>query len=39
MTDTLPPGLRWVAFDLDDTLHYFKRASSHAAEVVLCEMD
>jgi hypothetical protein len=24
--------LRWIAFDLDDTLHYFKRASGTAAE-------
>jgi FMN phosphatase YigB (HAD superfamily) len=26
--------LRWIAFDLDDTLHYFKRASGRAAEAV-----
>lgn len=23
----LPPELRWVGFDIDDTLHYFKRAA------------
>jgi putative hydrolase of the HAD superfamily len=35
----LPSGLRWVAFDLDDTLHYFKRASSRAAEAVFAEIE
>lgn len=30
----LPPGLRWIAFDLDDTLHHFERASGQAAEAV-----
>jgi putative hydrolase of the HAD superfamily len=33
--ERLPPGLRWVGFDLDGTLHYFKRASDRAAETVL----
>jgi putative hydrolase of the HAD superfamily len=35
MTEGLPAGLCWLAFDLDDTLHYFRRASSHASEAVL----
>jgi len=39
MTERLPPGLRWIAFDLDDTLHYFKRASSRAAEAVFCDIE
>src|SRR5580692_8764831 len=30
----LPAGLRWVGFDLDDTLHHFKHASTLAAEAV-----
>jgi putative hydrolase of the HAD superfamily len=29
----LPTG-HWIAFDLDDTLHYFKRSSGAAAEAV-----
>jgi putative hydrolase of the HAD superfamily len=39
MTEQLPPDLRWIAFDLDDTLHYFKRASGRAAEAVFCEIE
>lgn len=39
MTDRLPPDLRWIAFDLDDTLHYFKRASGRAAGVVFLEIE
>jgi len=35
----LPPNLRWVAFDLDDTLHYFGRASGKAAEAVFCDVE
>lgn len=30
----IPPGLRWIGFDLDDTLHYFGRASRGAADAV-----
>jgi putative hydrolase of the HAD superfamily len=39
MTDRLPPDLRWIAFDLDDTLHYFKRASRLASEVVFSDIE
>jgi putative hydrolase of the HAD superfamily len=39
MTDRLPPSLRWVAFDLDDTLHGFRRASGRAAEAVFAEVE
>ena len=39
MTEQLPPGLRWIAFDLDDTLHYFKRASSRASEAVFSDIE
>jgi putative hydrolase of the HAD superfamily len=39
MTDRLPPDLRWVAFDLDDTLHYFKRASGSASEAVFRDIE
>jgi putative hydrolase of the HAD superfamily len=34
----LPAGLRWVAFDLDDTLHRFTHASGRAAEAVFAEI-
>jgi putative hydrolase of the HAD superfamily len=37
-TEGLPPGLRWIGFDLDDTLHYFRRASADASETVLREI-
>ena len=39
MTQRLPPELRWIAFDLDDTLHYFKRASGTAAEAVFRDIE
>lgn len=39
MTDRLPPGLGWIAFDLDDTLHYFKRASGQASEAVFGDIE
>ncbi len=39
MTEQLPPDLRWIAFDLDDTLHDFKRASSRASEAVFREIE
>ncbi len=39
MTQQLPPDLRWIAFDLDDTLHYFKRASGKAAGAVFDEVE
>jgi HAD superfamily hydrolase (TIGR01549 family) len=39
MTEQLPSGLSWIAFDLDDTLHYFKRASGKAAEAVFCDIE
>jgi putative hydrolase of the HAD superfamily len=35
----LPPELRWIAFDLDDTLHYFKRASRKASEAVFRDIE
>lgn len=35
----LPTGLRWIAFDLDGTLHDFKRASAQAAEAVFGEIE
>lgn len=35
----LPSGLRWIAFDLDDTLHYFKRASGRASAVVFRDIE
>lgn len=31
--------LSWIAFDLDDTLHYFKRASGRAAEMVFRDVE
>ena len=39
MTRQLPPDLRWIAFDLDDTLHYFRHASGKAAEAVFCDVE
>lgn len=30
----LPIGLKWVGFDLDDTLHYYRKASGAALEAV-----
>jgi hypothetical protein len=39
MTQQLPPDLCWIAFDLDDTLHYFKRASGRAVEAVFCNIE
>jgi FMN phosphatase YigB (HAD superfamily) len=39
MREHLPPGLRWIAFDLDDTLHYFRRASSRASEAVFGDIE
>jgi putative hydrolase of the HAD superfamily len=39
MTERLPPNLRWIGFDLDDTLHYFRRASTRAAEAVFHEIE
>jgi HAD superfamily hydrolase (TIGR01549 family) len=39
MTPQLPSDLRWIAFDLDDTLHYFKRASGVAAAAVFCDIE
>jgi HAD superfamily hydrolase (TIGR01549 family) len=37
--ERLPPDLRWIAFDLDDTLHYFTRASTRASEAVFCDIE
>lgn len=31
--------LLWIAFDLDDTLHYFKRASGRAVEAVFRDVE
>lgn len=39
MTQQLPSDLRWIGFDLDDTLHYFKRASGKAAEAVFSQIE
>jgi putative hydrolase of the HAD superfamily len=39
MRKRLPVGLRWIGFDLDDTLHYFKRASGWAARVVFVDIE
>ena len=39
MPEQLPPGLRWIAFDLDDTLHCFKRASGQASEAVFRDIE
>lgn len=39
MTQRLPPDLRWIAFDLDDTLHYFKHASGVAAVAVFSDIE
>ncbi len=39
MTERLPPDLRWIAFDLDDTLHCFKRASGLASEAVFRDLE
>jgi putative hydrolase of the HAD superfamily len=35
----LPTDIRWIGFDLDDTLHYFKRASGRAAKAVFAEIE
>jgi hypothetical protein len=35
----LPPDLRWVGFDMDDTLHCYKRASGRAEEAVFGEIE
>lgn len=39
MTEPLPPDLRWVAFDLDDTLHDFRRASASATDAAFGAID
>jgi putative hydrolase of the HAD superfamily len=39
MTQQLPPDLRWIAFDLDDTLHYFARAAGRASKAVFCDIE
>ncbi len=39
MTAGPPPGLRWIGFDLDDTLHFFRRASRRATEAVFAEVE
>jgi FMN phosphatase YigB (HAD superfamily) len=39
MTAQLPLDLRWIAFDLDDTLHHFERASSRASVAVFCDIE
>jgi putative hydrolase of the HAD superfamily len=39
MTQQLPQDLRWIAFDLDDTLHHFRRASTRASEAVFCDIE
>jgi putative hydrolase of the HAD superfamily len=39
MTEQLPAGLRWIAFDLDGTLHDFERASGQAADAVFREIE
>jgi FMN phosphatase YigB (HAD superfamily) len=39
MTQQLPPDLRWIAFDLDDTLHYFARATGQASGAVFREVE
>lgn len=39
MTERLPWDLRWIGFDLDDTLHFFKRASNRAATAVFSEIE
>lgn len=39
MTEQLPPNLRLIAFDLDDTLHYFGRASGRASEAVFADLE
>jgi putative hydrolase of the HAD superfamily len=35
----LPPAVRWIAFDLDDTLHSFERASRRASEAVFDDVE
>ena len=39
MSGSLPPGLRWIGFDLDETLHRFRRASGRAAEAVFVAVE
>src|SRR6476620_7659039 len=39
VTALLNPRVHWLGLDLDDTLHYFRRASSQAAEAVFAEID
>jgi putative hydrolase of the HAD superfamily len=35
----MPSGLCWIGFDLDDTLHYYKRASGQASEAVFSDIE
>ena len=39
MTAALPPDLRWIGFDLDDTLHDYRRASRRASEAVFADLE
>ncbi len=39
MAASLPPDLRWVGFDLDDTLHHFGCASGRAARAVFAQIE
>jgi putative hydrolase of the HAD superfamily len=39
MTIDFPASVRWVAFDLDDTLHYYRKASGRAADAVFANLD
>ena len=39
MTIDFPPSLQWVAFDLDDTLHFYRKASGRASAAVFAYLD
>jgi putative hydrolase of the HAD superfamily len=39
MTISLPSSVQWIAFDLDDTLHFYRKASGRAAAAVFDHLD
>ncbi len=39
MSIDFPAAVRWVAFDLDDTLHFYRKASGRASAAVFEYLD
>lgn len=39
MSISFPSSVQWVAFDLDDTLHFYRKASGRAAAAVFDHLD